>query len=95
VTDYLVRLATTLPPEWSAEQRGELLTREAARGRELRDSGTIRALWRLPGRLANVGIWRAATPTLLHEAISSLPAWPWMAVEVTVLAEHALFAEQE
>ncbi|HVU91378.1 MAG TPA: muconolactone Delta-isomerase family protein [Jatrophihabitans sp.] len=92
MTEYLVRLVTSLPGDWSDEQRRALLEREAARGAELREAGTIAALWRLPGRLANVGIWRAETPAALHEAITSLPAWPWMAVEVTALAGHPLFA---
>lgn len=89
--EFLVRLSTTLPAEWSGERRAELLALEAARGRELRAAGTIAAMWRLPGQLANVGIWRAESPGALHDAISSLPAWRWMIVDVTALAPHPLF----
>lgn len=89
--DFLVQLSTTLPADWPPERRVELLDREAARGRELRDQGTITAMWRLPGRLANVGVWRAESPSALHAAITSLPAWPWMTVEVAVLSRHSLF----
>lgn len=90
--DFLVELETRLPPEMPAAERESLLAREFARGRELRDSGVIGGIWRLPGRLANVGVWTAPDPGALHLAISSLPLWPWMTVTVTVLAEHPLMS---
>jgi muconolactone D-isomerase len=89
--DFLVELSTALPPTWLPEIRDELLAREAARGAELRESGVLRALWRLPGRLANVGIWSVPDTGALHAALTSLPAWPWMTVRVTALAPHPLF----
>ncbi|MCU1682320.1 MAG: Muconolactone delta-isomerase [Amycolatopsis sp.] len=88
--DFLVELETRLPPEMPAPDRKSLLARELVHGRELRASGVIDAIWRLPGRLANVGVWRAPDANALHEAIAGLPAWPWMTVTVTVLAEHPL-----
>jgi muconolactone D-isomerase len=91
--DFLVELETRLPPEIPATDRKSLRARESARGRELRESGVIAAIWRLPGRLANVGVWTAPDSSALHTAISSLPAWPWMTVTVTALAEHPLMRE--
>ena len=88
--DFLVELETRLPPEMPAAERESLLARESARGRELRESGVIGSIWRLPGRRANIGVWTAPDPGTLHAAISSLPAWPWMTVTVTALAEHPL-----
>jgi muconolactone delta-isomerase len=41
-----------------------------------------------PGRWANWGLWEAEDATALHEAISSLPLWPWMSVTVHPLAVH-------
>jgi muconolactone D-isomerase len=87
---YLVQLETALPASMSEIDRGALLTREAARGSELRDDGTIQHIWRLPGRLANVGVWSAEDAATLHDMICSLPAWPWMTVSVTCLTPHPL-----
>lgn len=76
-------------------ERGTLLERERRRGRELREAGLIEDIWRVPGRLANVGIWRAPSATALHEAIVSLPVWPWTEVTVTPLADHHLTTDPE
>ena len=65
---------------------------EQVRGRELMDEGVIRRIWRIPGRTANVGIWDAANPTALHEALSSLPMFPYIDAKVTPLATHPLEA---
>lgn len=73
-----------------AGAKADLLDQEGRRGRELRESGTIVRIWRLPGQTANVGIWQAEDATDLHAAISSLPLFPWMSVQVTTLAAHYL-----
>jgi muconolactone D-isomerase len=67
-----------------------LVAAETRRGRELMDQGVIRAIWRIPGGLRNVGIWEAVDATELHEHIASLPAYPWFAADVTPLAVHPL-----
>jgi muconolactone D-isomerase len=87
---FLVQLETTLPPELPDDERAALLAAEAERGRELRRDGVIASIWRLPGRLANVGIWEVAAPDELHDAVTSLPLWRWMTVTVTPLARHPL-----
>ena len=81
------------PPSLTADQRAELTTREQSRGRELKSAGTIKRMWRIPGRIANVGIWEAADPTALHAAISSLPFFPYIDAHVTALAVHYLEAD--
>jgi muconolactone D-isomerase len=91
--EFLVEIATSLPPDLDPGRKAELLERERARGQELRAAGTIVRIWRLPGRLANVGIWEAADPTELDAAIASLPLHPWMSVRVTALATHYLERE--
>jgi muconolactone D-isomerase len=88
--EFLVEIDIRLPHEFGPEERDELAKKESARGAALADSGTIRAIWRVPGRLANRGIWSAPDATALHEAIVSLPMWPFMNVAVTPLARHGL-----
>lgn len=86
--DFLVAMDVNLPRDTEPGRRDALITAEAARARELAEKGVIYRLWRIPGRWSNVGIWRAADATALHEAISSLPLYPWLSVEVTALAHH-------
>ena len=86
--DFLVEIEVRLPPDTSPGQKAELIAAEAARAKDLSAKGTIYRLWRVPGRWANVGIWRAEDATELHEAISSLPLYPWLEVDVTPLATH-------
>jgi muconolactone D-isomerase len=86
--DFLVEIVVGLPPETDAARKAELIAAEGIRARELAATGTIQRLWRIPGRWANVGIWRADDATALHEAISSLPLYPWLEVDVTPLATH-------
>lgn len=90
--EFLVQIQVTLPPELSSGSRQELMEREQVRGRELMNEGVIRRIWRIPGRTANVGIWDAANPTALHEALSSLPMFPYIDAKVTPLATHPLEA---
>lgn len=88
--EFLVEVDVRLPPELASERREELTQAEAARGAALARTGTIRAIWRVPGQLANRAIWSAPDATALHEAIVSLPLWPYMNVAVTPLARHGL-----
>ncbi|HEY0263057.1 MAG TPA: muconolactone Delta-isomerase family protein [Granulicella sp.] len=65
-----------------------LLAAEAARAKELAAAGVMRRLWRVPGRRANWGIWSVSTIDELHQAIASLPLFPYMTITVHPLATH-------
>ncbi len=88
--EFLVEIDIRLPPELGEDRRESLLKAEGARGAALAEAGTLRAIWRVPGRLANRGIWSAPDATALHEALVSLPLWPFMDVAVVPLARHPL-----
>lgn len=92
---FLVRIDVSLPPTLTGPERERLLEAELERGRELRASGAISAIWRVPGGRRNVGIWEAADATELHELIASLPLYEWIEAEVTPLAEHPLTRGEE
>jgi len=85
---FLVTIEILLPPDLPIDERDALVEAEGARAGELIAAGSLVNLWRVPGRRANVGIWEAPDATALHEALTSLPLWPWMDVEVTALADH-------
>jgi muconolactone D-isomerase len=86
--EFLVEIEVSLPPDMNGERRAALLAAELERGRELRRTGAIVRIWRVPGALRNVGVWDAADATELHALITSLPAFPWLRAEVTPLALH-------
>jgi len=90
--EFLVQIQVNFPPEMPAEQLADVMQREHVRGKELQADGTIVRIWRIPGRRENVGVWRADTADEIHQAITSLPAFPWIDVRVTALATHHLEA---
>lgn len=85
---FLVNIEINWPADADDRQREEVFAAELARGRELAEAGIMVRLWRVPGRWANWGLWEASDATALHDAISSLPLWPWMDVTVHALARH-------
>jgi muconolactone D-isomerase len=88
--EFLVRIAVHWPAGTDDETMARLSAAEGIRGRELGEAGIIRAMWRVPGRLENVGVWAAPGPDEVHAAITSLPLWPFMDVQVEALATHYL-----
>lgn len=88
--EFLVRARVSFPPELPEQERATLLEAEYERGCELARAGVIRGIWRIPGALANVSIWRAADATELHELLTSLPLARHMTFEVTALARHPI-----
>jgi muconolactone D-isomerase len=85
---FLLHIEVTWPPDGDPEEKDRRIAGEAARARELAAAGTIRRLWRIPGKWANWGIWEAPDATALHAAVTSLPMWPYLEVEVFPLADH-------
>ena len=88
--EFLVHIDITLPDGLPEDRRRELLAAEHRRGRELIEQGLLVRIWRLPGRFANISLYRAAGATELHAAVTSLPLWPYMDVRVEALAVHPL-----
>ena len=58
--EFLVHITINLPPDMPEGQRLELLEAEAVRGRELIEMGALVRIWRLPGRFANISLYRVA-----------------------------------
>jgi muconolactone D-isomerase len=88
MNEYLVRIEVDWPPDGDSRLRDQLIEEERIRAQQLVSDGTLRRLWRIPGRWANYGIWRVDDATQLHDAISSLPFYPWLDVTVEALANH-------
>ena len=86
--EFLVHIDIEWPADGDAAELAGLTKAERARAAELAAAGNIRRMWWIPGRRANWGVWEAEDATALHNAISSLPLFPWLRVEVHPLAAH-------
>jgi muconolactone D-isomerase len=86
--EFLVLIDISLPIEMPEERRRALVEAEGKRAAQLRLAGTLTRIWRVPGRRANWSLYSVADPDELHEALASLPLWPWMSIVVHTLAVH-------
>jgi muconolactone D-isomerase len=86
--EFLVRAENRLPLDTPEEERDRLRKAERARAQELRDAGVLKRLWRVPGSTSWLGLFEAPDATELHDALVSLPLFPWLVVSVEALATH-------
>jgi muconolactone D-isomerase len=87
VMEFLVHMRVTAIPG-GTDAESALLQRESKRARELADAGILLRLWRIPGRRENWGIWEASDVNQLHDALASLPMFPYLVITVHPLAAH-------
>jgi muconolactone D-isomerase len=86
--EFLVEIEVRWPADGDPGRKAALIKAEAERAAELAAAGRLLRLWRVPGRWANVGLWNAADAGELHEALASLPFFPWLDITVRPLAAH-------
>jgi muconolactone D-isomerase len=93
--EFLVRSKVRRPQGVSDEHWAGLLEDEYAYARDLLAAGTIVGIWRIPGALENIAIWRTRDATHLHELLTERPLHPWADVVVTALATHPVHRPTE
>jgi muconolactone D-isomerase len=86
--EFLVHIEINWPPNAPVEQRERIFAEELEAGQKLAHDGKLRRLWRIPGRWANWSLYEVADASELHAALTTLPLYPWMDIEVHALAEH-------
>jgi muconolactone D-isomerase len=86
--EFLVHIQMRWPPDGDPDEFARLNVAEHERARQLAAEGTLKRLWRIPGRRANWGLWFAPDATALHAALTSLPFFPWLDIEVTAVGAH-------
>jgi muconolactone D-isomerase len=79
---------TVQVPVGMGSQFAELNAKEHEVPQELQRSGKWVHLWRVAGKSQNVSIFRVADADELHRILTSLPLFPYMAIDVTALARH-------
>ena len=86
--EFIVRLQLNWPPDNDPAELARLQRAEHERAVELAAAGHLKRLWRIPGRVANWGLWEAADATELHAVLTSLPFFPWLDAEVHAVGAH-------
>ena len=92
---FMLRIDVTVPPDMPQADKDALRKRENARAEELIEKGTMVRIWRIVGRVANFSVWQAESLEALHDAVSSLPMFPYMKIDVTPLIDHPVTAIAE
>lgn len=85
---FLVKHTVDFPHDLPESLRRELLARERESSQRAQQSGRIVGIWRVTGHFANVALYEVASNDELHEAISELPMFPYLRVEITPLSAH-------
>ena len=85
---FSVTIQVSIPADLPQERKVALRQVETTRAMELMREGKLRRIWRIVGEVAGVSIWETATLEELHEALGSLPMYPYFTLKVTPLIEH-------
>jgi muconolactone delta-isomerase len=85
--EFLVRQSSTagsLPDD----EREKLRAAERARAAELREAGILVKLWRVLGSTDSIALYEAPDADTLHDALVSLPMFPWLRFTIEPLVTH-------
>lgn len=85
---FLVRMDVHRPSDMPLEEFNAVQAREKACSQDLQRRGVWPLIWRVAGEYSNYSIFDVDSNDALHDALSNLPLFPYMDVEVTALARH-------
>ena len=85
---FMAQMDLTVPLEFDAARFAGLKEAEKERFQELQGTGTWRHIWRVVGLYSNVSIFDVESNAQLHDILTSLPLYPFMAIRVTALCRH-------
>ena len=85
---FHVQMEVKLPHDLDPVAAEELKRKERLMAQDLQRAGKWRHLWRIAGRYANVSVFDVDSPTELHDILSQLPLFPFMAIEVAAMCRH-------
>ncbi len=85
---FAVTMDVDLPPDLDPGGRADTLAREKAYSQDLQRAGKWPHIWRIVGKYSNLSIFDVASTDELHDILWNLPLFPYMAIQVTALAQH-------
>jgi muconolactone D-isomerase len=85
---FLVHMVVQIPLDADTTLIDNLKADEKAFSQKLQHEGKWRHLWRVAGQYANYSVFDVESNDELHTLLSSLPLFPYMAIQVTPLAQH-------
>ncbi|MDF0605074.1 muconolactone Delta-isomerase [Neisseriaceae bacterium TC5R-5] len=85
---FHVRMDVRLPHDMAASVAADLKQVEKEQAQALQRSGKWRHLWRVAGQYSNVSIFDVSDAEELHQLLSTLPLFPYMAIQVQPLCRH-------
>lgn len=85
---FMVQMDLTVPLDFDPDRFAALKHAEKKRFQELQRAGTWRHIWRVVGLYSNVSIFDVEDNVQLHDILTSLPLYPFMAIKVTALCRH-------
>lgn len=85
---FLVHMIVQIPLDADAALVTRLKADEKAMSQKLQQEGRWRHLWRVAGQYANYSVIDVESNDALHNLLTALPLYPYMAITVTPLAQH-------
>lgn len=86
--EFLVRQQNNVASALSGEELQDVRRRERARAQELREAGILVKIWRVLGSADSIALYEAPDADTLHDALTSLPSFPWMRFQIEPLVTH-------
>jgi muconolactone delta-isomerase len=86
--EFLTTFTVSVPEDTPTQLVHDAEALEAQRATELAGEGHLLRLWRLPGLVRSLGLWRSNDGEEMQAILESLPLDAWMTVETTPLTTH-------
>ena len=85
---FKVEMTVNIPASLPKEQADAIKAEEKAYSQRLQRDGKWLHIWRVAGLYANVSIFDVADNQELHDILTALPLYPFMAISVQPLCQH-------
>lgn len=92
---FQARITVRLPSGADMEKIQALSAEEIELAKGLQRAGKWLHIWRVAGKWANISVFDVESVDELHTILTSLPLFPYMEIEVTVLCRHPASIEGE
>ncbi|GAA5077396.1 muconolactone Delta-isomerase [Roseibacterium beibuensis] len=85
---FQVEMTVNLPVDMPERAAADIKAKEKAYAQEIQNAGEWRHIWRVAGTYSNLSIFDVKDIDRLHEILSGLPLFPYMAIAVKPLVRH-------